>query len=711
MNKKLFLLFCIITSVSASDTEQHNMIGFENGTIRNKQTTEYSFCVNKIYDTTEDVWKENKELANTVRNLSNISFQNHFMQIKSYLQNSNRLNDNNVARDGWCVTERYNNSIMKVLSNIISTILSGQDSYQTTGGLSSIQMLQLNHPDQNKHRINFRKDGILYLPAYLTNESLAKLTTANYNYIILYNYIKKRLLNITNANGTFNVDNENIVINPKESSDMKKSWYFWDDNEALQHIEHEAGILQQYITENNINVDSQVISKAMSDSKRYLLATELHRYITVQNVLSKKVSTKRGRFGYTLSLIRTDPLSNSGVKIQSSSGRKFEQYDTNSPIEDLAKSAQRVWNGDYSYNFTFEDKECNKALSASIHGTFAGLSETSLYHPAISMPYASLHGEYFSRCTTGYEKKMNVQPKDKKRNTYTKLQNFSLSVIGGLPLEKVLVKRPTQYSVHKEETKSGKYIAMARFEPKDFIVQKQTDLYKPGKISTANCLIGNARMKTKDTLINGIQDNKRNNEEDAIKGKMRLLSTYDNDIWLKGNVYRDTYNTFTRKMQEVYEENNTGKTRLQIYNDVMNAIKSHDIDSPSYKDLLTKLNAERSTEMQAEDMHEETVKKLRKAILSPEISSREFFDDKYVELTANSYTWSYGQNLFYEDGGTCVIAPYEVDFKINIKDEKLVAVREKRCDRDDKIVKTLQGMLSERVEEIATTIFEQNKQK
>lgn len=268
--------------------------------------------------------------------LSEISFKAHITQRKALCDKQHQ----------WCRNSKYEHSIYNILNKMLSSILTAQDD-------NEIGKLYLRH----QYNSDFRENDLIYIPKYIANniKHLQSMSTAMWNYIILFNYLKKHTLQVL-GKSVYDKNRINIInnicredklkrrmdISPNgETANSKSNLYvhyksiFWNDDEAIEHVRREGEMLKQFLTENDLmNEDiEKKITKAENDSSRYVLATDLHRYISVQNAITYKIRNEGGFCTYVpkqtirmvhISDIPKKELSNMIIYPEDKTGLTFE---------------------------------------------------------------------------------------------------------------------------------------------------------------------------------------------------------------------------------------------------------------------------------------------------------------------------------------------------------------------------------------------------
>lgn len=353
-----------------------------------------------------------------------------------------RIKQGKDTQHKWLLNKKYENSIYNVIGEMISQILTGQDN-------DNVKELHLTHSTD----FDFRQNDVIYLPKFLANNinNLKNLKASEWNYVILYNYLKKRTLELFNLKDfpktpIIQYKAQRLGYKNYEKYMTYKDFHFWNTKEAQEHINGETKILKQFLKDNDLldKATENKLDKAENDTKQYMLACDINRYITVQNAITYKetytpVMDKADYFTYNKSPMRT-------IYVIKENENTIPEKTKNLLTDEKSKTGIINRNGiAKNKHIENEDEESDeyferhkKAGYVSIDNRFDFLEAFKKYgwkgseqvtHTVLTTPYVSLN---------------RLDRKNNKGNMLISgrygMELYSVDAIYGVPLHKLLIR-------------------------------------------------------------------------------------------------------------------------------------------------------------------------------------------------------------------------------------------------------------------------------
>ena len=512
MNKQFlfFGLTACIFSVSAFAGDN----GFvENTTDMDKQYSIYTQSMKGL-----DIAKDKNEIY---YRLSQMSFTNHMMYQRYLIEKSQSVNKSGAVRDAWCLDAKYDRSFYKQLSDIVASILTNRDA-------SKMEEIEVS---TGKFKI-------------VKGTNIRDLSVAELNYTILYNFVDKHLLKL--------LDKDKIK-EPLKEGDFKSKWYHWDDDQANFGIAQEQLLLFRYVTDTYGN-DAEYseicsrLNKAKDDCVRYVYASQLHQYITIQNVLTYRARQLGGiEEGFSgIANYKYNPKNDNDFRLFNNYGDyKIEIASTQavSSKEEDKEYYEHIAPVKVVDSLEGNDQEIAELLNgASFIQNYVGVK--SLQATTYATPYATITQ------LGSHEKEKKYQGTDLDESA-----EYVMNIIAGRPLSKLLTHRsptnnyvvgsPTSIEVTKEPYYDI-YFDQTKFESNSCITKVKPEdgdsfyqLYDPDT-STHTDLKGSEGEKVaKDIIISYAKTELQkgditNKELFDISHVASVIGTYGKSITNKG---------------------------------------------------------------------------------------------------------------------------------------------------------------------------------
>ena len=317
MNKKLLILGTLTATVANTTYAQ------------DKQS--FSYCNDTEFKLSQQN-ADDKTIQQMCRDfakgkdLQNIIFNESMMSFLTYVQarlgaikfavNAQQHNESyrTIAKNyGWALQDRYLTSIFDVLNRIIAERLAGVQSDCMFHALNAND-----HTIKDGGRDGTEFGANVYIPTKIkTIEDLASLTTAEYNYVLLYNIIARNIITIlTNITpGKITVNNlisveeldttmKNLtdqVTKANEIEETKQELIKYIAIKAYQHKKVNKQNVPSWTTDKGIEeshiedmlsdneyakIALEKVNKSAHDVERYIMVAGIADYITTQNLIT-----------------------------------------------------------------------------------------------------------------------------------------------------------------------------------------------------------------------------------------------------------------------------------------------------------------------------------------------------------------------------------------------------------------------------------------
>ena len=369
MNKKLVTFGALITTITSVAS-----------------ASDFKYDDQKINEICRD-FAAGKKLQNVIYELSKMSFSTYSNSRSDVIKNAmavinsgtNNATCNTIVRNcGWFLQQRYQDSVLIQLNNIIAEVLSG---------INSSCMRHTQNEDVIKYggesSTNYSVD--VYMPKKVkTLEDLACLSQAEYNYVFMYNIIARNLISmvtsiqdgkeVTLSNlrtvNTFKKTIKNLMDPATQAKEIEQTkediikyiaiqTYHYKIKNKVETLTFDPenydykGIgkeeIDQLLNDNGIAsvyIKSAIAkaNKSMHDVEQYFIVTGLADYITTQNLITAGMAkTNYCTMKHWRSNIETAKSNNEMFACIRNSVGDDEYFTIKNGDKKLIKHIERIW--------------------------------------------------------------------------------------------------------------------------------------------------------------------------------------------------------------------------------------------------------------------------------------------------------------------------------------------------------------------------------